>query len=106
MAFNALGFAMSLLSSLFWLNLANLFIRSSTLQSLEMYAGLAAFSGFVVYDTQLVIAKAEARSKHHIMDAVQLKIDAVAIFVSILVLLYKKNAQQKRKRRRETRSDL
>ena len=109
MAFNALGFAMSLLSSVFWLSLANLFIRSSTLQSLEMYAGLAAFSGFVVYDTQLVIAKAEAGSKDHMLHAVQLYTDAVAIFVRILVLLYKKNAQQKRKedkRRRETRSDL
>lgn len=99
----------TLLSALNWMLLAgfvNMFMRSSWLfMSVEVYGGLVLFCGFVVFDTQLLIARASAAVSSGIelgideavTAAMQLFMDAVNIFVRILIILIR-NSQQKKKK--------
>ena len=49
------GLLSSALSLMFFLGLANMFFRSAHLYNLQLYGGLMVFSGFVIFDTQLVL---------------------------------------------------
>ncbi|KAI8926671.1 inhibitor of apoptosis-promoting Bax1-domain-containing protein [Entophlyctis helioformis] len=103
--FMTVGLLSSLLSTLFWVQLANLFLGSASLYSLELLMGLAAFSLFVVYDTQVIIAKAEMGSKDHLRHALELYSDAIGVFVRILAILQNKRKSEEDSRRRRNRRD-
>lgn len=45
----------SALTLLFYIGIANMFFRSIYMYNLQLYGGLLMFSGFVVFDTQVVI---------------------------------------------------
>ena len=49
------GMLSSALSLMFFLSLANMFFGSVHLYNLQLYGGLMVFSGFVIFDTQLVL---------------------------------------------------
>lgn len=49
------GILSSAVSLLFFLGLANMFFRSVHLNSLQLYGGLMVFSGFIIFDTQLLL---------------------------------------------------
>jgi len=87
------------LSALLVLSLANLFIGSSTLLTAQLWAGLVLFSGFVAFDTQLIIMRAESGFRDEISAAIDLFIDVVAIFVRLLIILSKNSKNKKRDRR-------
>ena len=79
------------------LNVLMLFgFKSELLFNLNLGIGLLIFIGYVVYDTQLVIARAENGNKDFWGSAVELFIDFVAIFVRILIILMK-NAKKDEK---------
>lgn len=88
-------------SLLLMLSFANMFFRSAAMYSVHLYLGLVIFSGYVLYDTQLVIERARAGNTDYIWDALELLIDFVAIFVRILIILLK-NSGDKKERKRST----
>ncbi|KAJ3366859.1 Bax inhibitor 1 [Kappamyces sp. JEL0680] len=102
-AFYVSGILLTLVSTSFWLGLLNWFLQSSMLYSLELYMGLVMFSLYVVYDTQLIIAKANAGSKAVLRHCLDLYVDFVAVFVRILSILLKKDADKKREQEKKRR---
>jgi FtsH-binding integral membrane protein len=88
--FYVAGLLSSGVSMLLWLQFINLFFRSETAFHVELYLGLCVFALFVVYDTQIMIAKAERGSRHVLRHSLELFSDVFGIFVRLLVILSKK----------------
>ena len=80
------GLLSSALTMLLILNVVGIFIPALRLIWLHIYGGLILFSGFVVYDTQVVIEKAAAGSTDFAGHALMLFLDFVNIFVKILII--------------------
>jgi len=83
------GFLSSALSTLLWIGLFNLFFRTELLVNVSIYLGLIVFSGFVIFDTQLIVEKANIGDRDYPAHALELFVDFVAIFVRILIILTK-----------------
>jgi FtsH-binding integral membrane protein len=71
------------------------FGSGALLYQAELYGGLAVFSGYVIYDTQVIVERAEAGQTDPLKPALDLLVDFVAIFVRLLVILMR-NAEKKR----------
>lgn len=93
------GVLMSVLSMLFWLSILNLMFGSRLLFQVNLYIGLLVMCGFIVYDTQSIIAKARSGDKDFIMHSLDLFIDFIGVFKRLLIILTDKEAQDKRKRK-------
>ncbi|KAJ9577860.1 hypothetical protein L9F63_025276, partial [Diploptera punctata] len=92
------GTLMSLLSTMLILSLANILFGSYLLYQVHLYLGLLLMSGFVLYDTQLIIEKRRSGDKDFITHSIDLFIDFVGIFRRLVIILSQKE-QQKRNRR-------
>eukprot|EP00752_Nemacystus_decipiens_P005180 g4700.t1 len=68
-------------------SLLNVFLRNDFLLSVQLYAGLAIFCGYVIFDTQLIVEKASLGDRDFAWHAMELFIDFVGIFVRICVIL-------------------
>lgn len=90
----------SFISTMLWLRLINWFVPIPFMFSLELYGGLFAFMGYILLDTQVMI---ERRSQDFVMDALQLFVDLVAVFVRILIILLKNKGNEKKNERRNRR---
>ncbi|RCH92764.1 hypothetical protein CU097_006703 [Rhizopus azygosporus] len=96
--------ASSAISVLLWLSLANLFFfQSSNLFSFELYAGLLAFAGFVMYDTQMIIDRANAGIMDIPGHAIELFMDLYALFVRFANIFLKKEMERENDKRRRQR---
>jgi Bax inhibitor 1 len=104
-----LGGALS--SAIGWMMMAsfiNWFFRSQLVfMGIQVYGGLVLFSLYVIYDTQVIISRAEALSAagqlsfdSAIHGALQLFTDLMAIFVRILIILLKNSSKKEKKRER------
>jgi FtsH-binding integral membrane protein len=93
------GVLSSATSMLLMMSLFNIFFRTSFVPWVHLYGGLLMFIGYVVYDTQVIIERASMgiTGQDYIAHALELFIDAVAIFVRILVILLKKDEDKKKK---------
>ncbi|KAK7794468.1 hypothetical protein R5R35_004693 [Gryllus longicercus] len=89
---------MTVLSSMLILSLANIFLGSTLVFQLYLYAGLALMCGFVLYDTQLIIEKRRHGDKDFVGHSVDLFVDLIGIFRRLVIILTQKE-QQKRNRR-------
>jgi FtsH-binding integral membrane protein len=102
------GLLGSVLSLYSWMTFINIFLNSKTLYSVELYLGLLMFSGYVMYDTQLIIYRATyLKSFDVVSHTLDLFIDLVGIFVRILLILFKESGDNRsnssNSRRRNTR---
>jgi Bax inhibitor 1 len=96
------GFLSSATSLLLVLGLANYFFNSVNIYGLQLYGGLLLFSGYVIFDTQLILEKAENGSRDAVGHALHLFLDFIAILVRILVILIK-NAEKKDNKKKNNR---
>lgn len=67
--------------------LANIFIGSSAWDNIELYLGLFIFSFFVLYDTQIVVERAESGRRDPVRNALLLYTDFAAVFIRLLIVL-------------------
>lgn len=71
----------------------------------ELYFGLLLFCGYIIFDTQIIVERAARGSRDYVVDALELMMDFVAVFVRILVILMRSKRdeeQQERTARRKT----
>ncbi|KAI7855520.1 inhibitor of apoptosis-promoting Bax1-domain-containing protein [Circinella umbellata] len=100
------GIAGSLLGLLAWTGIANLFFFGSrSLFSAELYLGLIAFSGFVIYDTQMIIERASAGIRDIPGHAMDLFMDLFSLFVRIAIIFLERENNNNRRGRRRRRDD-
>lgn len=90
------GFLTAGLSSLLILSLFR-FLGPDLAFRVDVYGGLVLFSGFVVFDTQMIIERAEAGVRDAVSDAYTLFLDALNLFVRILIALAKDKGGKKKK---------
>jgi FtsH-binding integral membrane protein len=76
------------------LSLMNLFGRSQLIFNANLYLGLFIACGYILYDTQLIVERANAGDMNYVKHALLLFIDMVDLFVRILIILLK-NAPKK-----------
>jgi len=100
----AMGMFGSLVSVFSWLQLWNVFLGSRTTMSMELYLGLVVFSGYVVFDTQVIIAKAESGVRDVVTDALNLYVDVVQLFVRLVAILSKREAEAREREERKRRN--
>lgn len=93
------GTLSSALSTFMVLRLGSYFLggRAFVLQA-ELYGGLLVFVGYVLFDTQMIVEKAELGDTDHIKHALDLFVDFVAIFVRLLVIMLQ-NAEKREEKR-------
>jgi len=91
------GFLGTGTSIMLLLSLMNIFGRSQLIFNVNLYLGLAIACGYILYDTQLIIERANGGDMNYVKHALHLFIDMVDLFVRILIILLK-NSQNKEKK--------
>jgi len=92
----------STLSFLFILSLLSLVFPTVWAYKLQLYLGLALFSGYIVLDTNTIIDGAERGGADAVRDAMRLFTNLVAVFVRILIILMQNSKKDEGDRRRKT----
>lgn len=93
------GTLMSGLSILLLVSFLNMFLGSAMLFKAYVYLGLAIMCGFVLFDTQLIIEKAELGDKDYIWHCVDLFLDFVTIFRKLMVILAMNEKDKKKEKK-------
>lgn len=88
---------MSGLNMLLLASLVNIFLGSAALFNVNLYLGIAVFSGFILYDTQLIVEKHNNGDHDYVWHSVDLFLDFINLFRRILILLANKENNKKRK---------
>ncbi|KAJ3172530.1 hypothetical protein HDU88_005858 [Geranomyces variabilis] len=83
------------------MSLVNIFVASAAAFNVELYLGLMIFAAYVVYDTQLMIARAEAGSRDYLAHSLELYMDLVGIFVRLVIILQKRQRESEERQRRK-----
>jgi FtsH-binding integral membrane protein len=90
------GMLSSTVSVMLVMSVLNMFIGSSVIPVVQLYLGLAVFSAYVLYDTQMIIEKATQGNVDYVWHALELFIDFVAIFVRVLIILMRNSGKKKK----------
>ncbi|KAG5892634.1 hypothetical protein JTB14_019722 [Gonioctena quinquepunctata] len=93
------GTLMSMLTALMVLSLANLFFGAAWVYQTQLYLGLLAMCGFVLFDTQVIIEKRRAGSRDFVTHSLDLFVDFIGIFRRLLIILTQKEQESRKKRR-------
>jgi len=89
----------SALSAMFWVNVSNIFIGSAGLSNMTLYGGVVVMSGYVCYDTQLIVARFEMGDRDFIYHSLDLFVDFVSILRKLIIILTKKDNDDRKRRR-------
>lgn len=73
--------------------------------AIEMYGGLLLFVGFVLFDTQMIIERADRGDKDYVKHSLDLFVDFVAIFVRLLAILARNSSEKSERERKERRGN-
>jgi len=90
----------SSLSFLVLISFLSLFFPSFWFYKIQLYLGLLVFSGYILFDTQQVIDRAEnghVDGDIYVDDAVQLFTNLVAIFIRVLIILMEEKGKNNNK---------
>lgn len=90
------GILGSALSLMLLLSFVNFFVRSGTMFSFQLYAGLLMFCGYIVFDTQVIIEKAFLGDKDIAAHATELFTDFIAVFVRLAIILLRNSERRKK----------
>lgn len=83
-----------------------LFGGLSTYFQIELYGGLLLFAGYVLFDTQVMIEKAQCGQMDFVRDSLELFLDFVSIFVRLVIILLRNKVETSRSdERRKSRSN-
>jgi len=93
------------LSMLLWISLFSLFVPTILGHAVLIYGGLMIFCGYLLYDTQMILEKGGGDNQSYVDDALTLFIDAVGIFVRLLIILLESSSKDGSTRRRRSRSE-
>lgn len=93
------GTLLSCLTTLCFLGFVNIFFRSQMFYQLHLYGGLVLFCGFILYDTQLIIAKHKNGDTDFLWHSVDLFIDFINVFRRIMIILANKESDKKNKKK-------
>nr|XP_027224316.1 probable Bax inhibitor 1 [Penaeus vannamei] len=91
------GTLMSVLLTLIWVSIYNIFFGSQLLfkvslimEIANLYIGLAVMCGFIVYDTQFIVERARRGDMDYVMHSLNLFVDFVGVFWRLLMILTNK----------------
>ncbi|KAH8960114.1 hypothetical protein BDL97_06G114400 [Sphagnum fallax] len=101
------GILSSVVSLMLLLQFSSLiFGRSAFMYNVEIFGGLLVFMGYVLFDTQMIIERANRGDYNYVKHALDLFVDFAAIFVRLLVIMTKNSSQreQRDQQRRKRRS--
>lgn len=76
------------------LTLVSIFVPSLSFMFVRIYGGLLLFSGFVIYDTQIIIEQAFEGNRDVVGHALCLFLDFVNIFIRVLIILTRKGERR------------
>lgn len=93
------GTLMSMLTTLMVLSLANIFFGSTWIYQIQLYLGLLAMCGFVLFDTQMIIEKRRMGSRDFVAHSLDLFVDFIGIFRRLVIILTQKEQESRKKRR-------
>jgi|ERR1711868_14292 len=93
------GMLSSALSAMFWISISNMFFGSSGLSSLTLYGGVFIMSGYVCYDTQMIVARFEMGDRDFIYHSLDLFVDFISILRKLIIILTKKENDNRKRRR-------
>lgn len=91
------GTLASVMSFMMVTSLLNMFFRSGGMNTLHLYLGLLSFTGYVLFDTQMILEKAHGGDRDYVWHAVELFIDFVQIFYRLVIILMRNNGGQQRR---------
>ncbi|KAJ7561280.1 hypothetical protein O6H91_03G021600 [Diphasiastrum complanatum] len=77
-----------------------LFGGASFMYMVEIYGGLLLFVGFLLFDTQIIIEKADRGDRDYVKHALDLFVDFAGVFVRILLILTRNAGEKERKEER------
>ena len=85
------GFLGAAMGMMFMMSLISIFVPSMHFYAFHLYGGLVIFSGYVIYDTQVIIERAAQGSRDFAGHALTLFIDLIQIFIRIILILMRNN---------------
>uniref|UniRef100_A0A2K6PDF6 Transmembrane BAX inhibitor motif containing 6 n=1 Tax=Rhinopithecus roxellana TaxID=61622 RepID=A0A2K6PDF6_RHIRO len=93
------GILMSALSLLLLSSMGNVFFGSIWLFQANLYVGLVVMCGFVLFDTQLIIEKAENGDQDYIWHCIDLFLDFVTLFRKLMMILAMNEKDKKKEKK-------
>lgn len=97
------GMLGSVLSLMFWSSLVSIWFPTKLMFDIHLWGGLAMFIGYTVFDSQVIIERADSGDNDYTKHAAELFVDLVGIFVRVLVILAENSAKNERERKRKGR---
>ena len=95
------GILSSAMSMMFWFGMASMFFPNRASYMIQLYGGLLLFSGYVLYDSQVIVERAYTMNKPDVLaDSLKLFTDFMALLRRVLIILMQRE-QRKDDRRRQ-----
>lgn len=100
------GILSSAVSLLLWLGVASFFFGgSSAYFAIELYGGLLVFIGYVLFDTQMIIERADLGDFDYVKHSMDLFVDFIGLFVRLLIILAKNSGQKAERERKQKKGN-